>query len=594
MIRSSRAGSAGLCVIALTVLSACDSASVSPAEAVVPDSTLTTPVLPLDTVEQPAVPGMTSPSDDPVTSVTTPVTIPPATPTDTPDVPVTPEPPAIDQPSVAEEPAKPEQPPVAEEVPKLEQPPVAEETPKPPEQPPVAEEMAEAEQPPVAEEVPEAEQPPVAVVPPVNGPDTNSPIADPVDPDEVLATPSATGSDRTDGEDDSVVTAESKSLVGPFIKDTSRSAGPPSVPQDLTLLLASERWLEFTWAPSTDDQSVEGYEIYRDGQLLATVRGDTGYEHDYRSWLSTSYIDCNYTRYTTCGDVQPVPGSTYSYTVVAVDNEGMRSANSAPALFTLAQRSSEPVNLDGYAKVFSEEFDGTTLDRSRWKTALPWGPDTTINRETQYFVNIFGNSPLAYDPFVFTGETVQITGINTPPELAEAANNKPYLSGVLTTSDYFEMTYGYLEMNAKLAGGEGLLSTFFLFNQDFEKNKPEIDIIEFIGSRPDKAYQTYHYYDSNRARFRSGEKHSSPTMETVYSSPLSEGFHNYSVLWEEELVIWYIDGIEVRRLTGPRVSDEPMNIIAQLVIGSEWIGAPAASAIPAVLEIDYIRAWQKQ
>jgi len=66
------------------------------------------------------------------------------------------------------------------------------------------------------------------------------------------------------------------------------------------------------------------------------------------------------------------------------------------------------------------------------------------------------------------------------------------------------------------------------------------------------------------------------------------------VLWEPELVIWYIDGVEVRRIEGPRVSDEPMNIIAHLVIGSEWIGTPDDGALPAVLEIDYIKAWQRQ
>ena len=75
---------------------------------------------------------------------------------------------------------------------------------------------------------------------------------------------------------------------------------------------------------------------------------------------------------------------------------------------------------------------------------------------------------------------------------------------------------------------------------------------------------------------------------------LSADFHTYGVLWEEGLVVWYIDGREVRRLAGVRVSDEPMNIIAQLVIGSIWIGEPAASAIPATLEIDYIRAWQER
>ena len=440
---------------------------------------------------------------------------------------------------------------------------------------------------------------------PATGTDTGSETADSsgtpvnipgdnVQPDSTLPDALADGNDASGGEDDSPTAVETASLSGPFIKDTSRSAGPPSVPTDLTLLLAAENWLEFSWAPSSDDQSVEAYEIYRDGSLIATVRGDTGYEHDYRSWLSTSFIDCNFTRYTDCPERAPVPGASYSYSVAAVDNEGMKSEQSAPAVFTFEEINSGMPDLSGYVRVFDEEFNGTDLDRTLWKTALPWGPDTTINGETQYFVNVFGADPIDYSPFEFTGETMKITGKRTPPELLAAANDKPYLSGVITTSDYFKMTYGYVEMSAKLAGGEGLLSTFYLFNQDYHKNKPEIDIAEYIGSRPDKSYQTYHYYDSNRTRQFSGEKHSSPTMETPVGENLSDGFHKYSVLWEEGLVIWYIDDQEVRRMTGVRVSDEPMNIIAQLVVGSSWIGEPSADAIPAEFEIDYIRAWQKQ
>lgn len=408
--------------------------------------------------------------------------------------------------------------------------------------------------------------------------------------------PAATvsGADTTHSENDSPTHAETASLVGPFIKDPSRGAGPPSAPQNLTLLLSAEEWIEFTWEPSTDDQSVEAYEVYRDGALVASVRGDSGYEHDYRNWLSTSFIDCNYTRFTYCEHNQPVPGSSYSYTVVAVDNEGMRSAHSAAAVFAFAQSQSQGVDLSSYTKVFSEEFNGSTLDRARWKTSLPWGEYETINGELQHYVNIFGNNPPAYDPFVFTGDTLQITSIETPDNMYSQAANKPYLSGVLTTSDHFQMTYGYVELKAKVAGGQGVLSTFYLFNQDWEKNKPEIDVLEYIGARPDKAYQTYHYYDSNRARYFSGEKHSSPTMETVMAQNLSDDFHTYGVLWEEGLVIWYLDGQEVRRLTGTRVSDEPMNIIAQLVVGSDWIGHPAEGVIPAVFEIDYIRAFQKQ
>ena len=404
--------------------------------------------------------------------------------------------------------------------------------------------------------------------------------------------------DFSGGNDDSPTLAESLSLVGPSTKDPDRGAGPPSTPTNLTRLIAGDNWIEFTWAPSVDDQAVKAYEIYRDGVLIETVEEtqfQSGYEFDYLNWINSSYMDCNFTRFDcSAPGVQPQIGASYAYSVAAVDNEGMRSARSEEIVLSTAIPSTDPVDLTGYTQIFAEEFNDTKLDISRWKTSLPWGPDDFINAEKQYFVNILGtNNPFTYDPFVFTGDTLQITGIETPADQLEAAKGQPFLSGVLTSSDYFEMTYGYVEMSAKVAKGSGLLSTFYLFNQNYDRNKPEIDIVEYIGTTPQKAFQTYHYYDSNRIRYNKGEKHSSPTMEYDAGVDLSDGFHTYSVLWEPGLVIWYIDGKEVRRIEGVRVSDEPMNIVTQLVMGSEWIGDPDPAAVPAVLEIDYIRAWQK-
>lgn len=427
--------------------------------------------------------------------------------------------------------------------------------------------------------------------------DNNNPQS-PETPTDTVA-PDSGGSDESGSDDDSPTETESASLVGPFIKDTNRSAGPPSVPTGLTLLMSGEDFLEFTWKPSSDDQSVEGYEIYRDGTMVFNVRGDGSVaggniELDYRNWITTSYMDCNYTKYTACEDHPMVPGSSYEYQVLAVDNEGMKSALSEPVIFALAQKQNGPADLSGYAQVLNEEFNGESLDRAVWKTSLPWGPNEIINSERQYFVNLFANDPLPVNPFVFTGTTLQITGSVTPPEYLALANQQPYLSGVISTKDKFQMTYGYVEMNAKVMNGEGFLSTFYLFNQDFEKNKPEIDVVEYKGAQPNQAFHTYHYYDSQRSRYSVGERHSTPTMESNTGVNLSSGFHTYSVLWEPGLIVWYIDGNEVRRLTGVRVADEPMNIIAQLVVGSEWIGEPDTSLLPATFEIDYIRAWQKQ
>ena len=399
---------------------------------------------------------------------------------------------------------------------------------------------------------------------------------------------------RTD-DDESPTLTESLSLAGPFVRDATRGVGAPSAPTGLTKLLAGENWIQFSWIPSTDDQSVEAYEIYRDGQLISTVVFDASYEFDIVNWQTTSYMDCNFTRFDcSAPNRQPLPGTSYSYSVAAVDGEGQRSDRSAAVVMSTTIAGQESVDLASFRQVFNEDFNGTTVDRSRWKTSLPWGPDLIINGETQYFVDTFGtNNVVTYDPFVFTGETMLITGIQTPENLRQAANNQPYLSGVLTTADHFELTYGYIEMRAKLASGSGMFSTFYLFNQDFYKNKPEIDIMERDGARVDTAFQTYHYFDSNQNRRSTGERHSSPTMESSSGINLSDDFHTYSVLWEPQRVIWFIDGAEVRRIEGVRVSDEPMNIITQLVIGNEWISGVDPSSLPAAVEIDYIRAWQR-
>ena len=93
------------------------------------------------------------------------------------------------------------------------------------------------------------------------------------------------------------------------------------------------------------------------------------------------------------------------------------------------------------------------------------------------------------------------------------------------------------------------------------RNKPEIDIVEYNGGHPNIANQTYHYFDSNRTRWASGESHSSPTMETNTGN-LSDNYHTYSVLWEEELMVWYIDDVEVRRVRD-RDPEVRLRVLAQ-------------------------------
>ena len=427
------------------------------------------------------------------------------------------------------------------------------------------------------------------------------------------------------------------SLNGPSRTDGGRTDDAPSAPTGLTALLVADDWIELDWIPASDNGAVTAYEIFRDGQLVATVQDPETVPGDERPrieaqryWRTTTYIDCDYTRFF-CEGGRPQPGTAHEYTVVALDGAGTRSAASAPVtvqLETVREGAAPPDPAsEGYTLVFGDEFDGDSLDVDNWVTNQPFsqfgGDGRAVNGEQQLFVDSTGSDfGFPFEPFrvdngtlsIVAERTANVAGLDaidgrTGRPFRDAVRGQPFLSGTLSSRDKFEgVTYGYVEMRAKVPSGNGLLSTFFLFEPS--GNQYEIDILEYLGREPNGATQSYHYRDGFRfatngitdaagnpidvdTGFR-GVAHASPTMFFEGDANLSDAFRTYSVLWEPNLVVWYVDGQEVRRLTGPRVSDQPMDIVAQLVVGSPSFAGPATgTTFPVAYEIDYIRAWQR-
>jgi chitodextrinase len=109
---------------------------------------------------------------------------------------------------------------------------------------------------------------------------------------------------------------------------------PPSTPGTPTATAASSTHVDLSWPASTDNVGVTGYRVYRNGST--TPLGNP-----------TS---------TTFADTTVVAGSTYTYTVSAVDAAGNESAKSAAASVTTpaaggtdTQAPSQPGNLSGTA-----------------------------------------------------------------------------------------------------------------------------------------------------------------------------------------------------------------------------------------------------
>jgi beta-glucanase (GH16 family) len=111
---------------------------------------------------------------------------------------------------------------------------------------------------------------------------------------------------------------------------------------------------------------------------------------------------------------------------------------------------------------------------------------------------------------------------------------------------------------------------------------PEIDIMENLGDNPTRMYMTYHYMDAT---------HKSSAADVDLANT---GYHTYGVDWQAGLIVWYIDGIEVRRFASSFVPKEPMYLLANLAVGGSWPGNPTASTVfPSKMSIDYIRAYER-
>lgn len=325
--------------------------------------------------------------------------------------------------------------------------------------------------------------------------------------------------------------------------------------------------IRVTW---TADPLARGYNVYRQAQYITTV-------------MTNEYIDTD------------VFDRDYYYEIQAFDYDDVLyyiATGLTVSPKTLGKNDpNEPIadanRLDDYELVFAEEFQGMTLDSSKWNTAYLWGPNLVINSEEQYYVDIIRDPDFGFNPFTFDGEFMTINSIKTPPELAHKALNQPYLSGVITSYDAFKFTYGYAETRAKVTYGRGYWPAFWLLNAYYGGYDPEIDIMEFIGDDQDVVYHTYHYYD-NDGNLRSTKSKPTPGID------FTADFHTFAVEWKPGIVIYLVDGIEVHRVTDPMVSSEEMYVIANTAIGGWWAGSPDESTpFPGEYTIDYIRVYQR-
>lgn len=156
------------------------------------------------------------------------------------------------------------------------------------------------------------------------------------------------------------------------------------------------------------------------------------------------------------------------------------------------------------------------------------------------------------------------------------------IGGSIHTNEAF--LYGRFEVSMRSVEGDGIISSFFLYNLDVGCNWPEenneLDI-EMKGNSEEILFTT-HYpgpWFHTDTYFPSFNPH--------------DDLHDYAFEWEPGIVRWFVDGELVNVQDQPFVEDlvYPMRIIMNLWAAEleSWVGPWDPAIMPVESEYDYVR-----
>lgn len=238
--------------------------------------------------------------------------------------------------------------------------------------------------------------------------------------------------------------------------------------------------------------------------------------------------------------------------------------------------------------VWSDEFDGNSIDTSKWNFEIDGKGGG--NGEMEYYTDKPENAHLENGHLL-------ITAIKDGTD-AEGKKHR-FTSARMTTKGKFSWKYGRFEARIKLPRGRGVWPAFWMMPEDDAyggwASSGELDILEEVGDKSNTAFGTIHYGDKWPRNVHTGDKYVLPSGE------LGDDFHVYAVEWEEGVIRWYIDGNLYQTQTKwytkaapfPAPFDQKFFLIMNFAVGGAWPGPPSRDTVfPQSMEVDWVRVYQ--
>ncbi|MBN2795603.1 MAG: glycoside hydrolase family 16 protein [Clostridia bacterium] len=234
--------------------------------------------------------------------------------------------------------------------------------------------------------------------------------------------------------------------------------------------------------------------------------------------------------------------------------------------------------------LWSEDFSTKTLDDEKWNIAS--GGHGFGNNEDQFYTTREKNVRLENNQLIIEAHK-------------EVYENRLFTSGKVTTSKKFSMTYGKVEVKAKIPKGKGTWPAIWMLPEAIGEDLKwprcgEIDIMEHVGRRADEIHFSLHSELYN---------HVKKTQEThvAYLEGITDRFALYGFIWTPEYVEFQVDHVTYARFE-KKINeedqmaawpfDQPFYLILNLAIGGYFGGEIDDQIFPVKMIVDNIQVFK--
>lgn len=243
--------------------------------------------------------------------------------------------------------------------------------------------------------------------------------------------------------------------------------------------------------------------------------------------------------------------------------------------------------------VWSDEFDGPTLDMTNWSYQTGDGCPALCG---------WGNNE--WEWYTDNPENLYIDTINGHLVIVAREDHlgHDYTSAKIVSHGKQKFLYGKCEARIQLPSTQGIWAAFWMMPSDSVYGgwaaSGEIDIIESINIA-NTIYGTLHFGGAWPNNAHSGGSYSNGT-------DFSLDFHKYTIKWEPYVMRWYVDDILYSTKTSSQwysdgapgndlaPFDQYFYFILNVAVGGNWPGYPdETSVFPQQMKVDYVRVYHK-